>query len=55
MPNFVNESKVMKKGEEMFPNVIPKLEGGNPLRKGPPSQVLVTSCVSLARGAPPSS
>jgi hypothetical protein len=35
MSNFVKESKVMKKGEKVFPNVFLKLESDNPLRKTP--------------------
>jgi hypothetical protein len=44
----------MKKGEQMFPNVIPKLESGNPLRKGSPkSSIDNFKCFPSKRGAPP--
>ena len=54
MSNIVKESKVVKKGEQMFPNVIPKLESGNPLRKGSPkSSIDNFKCFPSKRGAPP--
>jgi hypothetical protein len=48
MSNFVKESKVMKKGEQMFPKVFPKLKRGFNIRKGPPSQEVTTSSVPRA-------
>jgi hypothetical protein len=54
MSNIVQESKIIKKGEQIFPNVITKLESGNPLRKGSPkSSIDNFKCFPSMRGTPP--
>jgi hypothetical protein len=54
MPNFVIESKVMRKGAGMIPKVILNLESGFRLRKDPPkSRSDMTMCFPRERGTPP--